>query len=54
MAQTGADWPSSRKFGCDVEMARDLLITARDLGLEAYGVSFHVGSQQRDPGQGGL
>jgi ornithine decarboxylase len=29
-------------------MARDLLIKARDLGLDPHGVSFHVGSQQRD------
>jgi len=42
----GADWPLSRKFGCEVEMARDLLIKAKELGLEPYGVSFHVGSQQ--------
>jgi ornithine decarboxylase len=51
MTGAGADWPLSRKFGCDVEMARDLLITARDLGLDPHGVSFHVGSQQRDPTQ---
>jgi len=42
----GADWPLSRKFGCEIDMARDLLIKARELGLEPYGVSFHVGSQQ--------
>jgi ornithine decarboxylase len=48
MMATGADWPSSRKFGCNVDMARDLLLRARDLGLVPYGVSFHVGSQQRD------
>ncbi|HYF10311.1 MAG TPA: type III PLP-dependent enzyme, partial [Candidatus Paceibacterota bacterium] len=42
----GADWPLSRKFGCEIGMARDLLIKARDLGLEPHGVSFHVGSQQ--------
>ncbi len=47
----GADWPLSRKFGCTPEMARDLLVRARELGLDAYGVSFHVGSQQTDPGQ---
>ena len=29
-------------------MAMDLLILARQLGLEPYGISFHVGSQQRD------
>ncbi len=43
-----ADWPLSRKFGCQNDMAMDLLILARDLGLNPYGVSFHVGSQQRD------
>ncbi|MBI3451709.1 MAG: type III PLP-dependent enzyme [Rhodospirillales bacterium] len=48
MTGEGADWPLSRKFGCDVDMARDLLIKARDLGLDPHGVSFHVGSQQRD------
>ena len=42
----GADWPLSRKFGCEVDMAKDLLVKARKLGLEPYGVSFHVGSQQ--------
>jgi ornithine decarboxylase len=45
-----ADWPLSRKFGCHTDMAIDLLILARELGLEPYGVSFHVGSQQRDIG----
>jgi ornithine decarboxylase len=47
----GADWPLSRKFGCAPEMAVDLLRKARDLGLDPYGVSFHVGSQQTDLGQ---
>lgn len=45
-----ADWPLSRKFGCESDMAMDLLILARDLGLDPYGVSFHVGSQQREIG----
>jgi ornithine decarboxylase len=45
-----ADWPLSRKFGCQTDMAMDLIVLARDLGLEPYGVSFHVGSQQRDIG----
>jgi ornithine decarboxylase len=45
-----ADWPLSRKFGCQTDIAMDLLMLARDLGLEPYGVSFHVGSQQRDIG----
>ncbi|WP_017938625.1 type III PLP-dependent enzyme [Zestomonas thermotolerans] len=43
-----ADWPLSRKFGCNPDMALDLLILAKQLGLVPYGVSFHVGSQQRD------
>ena len=44
----GAEWPLSRKFGCEPEMAVTLLRQARELGLEPYGVSFHVGSQQTD------
>jgi ornithine decarboxylase len=48
---TTADWPLSRKFGCHPDMAYDLLVAARDLGLVPYGISFHVGSQQRDIGQ---
>jgi len=47
----GADWPLSRKFGCTPEMAVQLLCRARDRGLDPYGVSFHVGSQQTDLGQ---
>ena len=45
----GADWPLSRKFGCDPDMAVDLLVEAGTLGLEPAGVSFHVGSQQKEP-----
>ncbi|WP_426217715.1 type III PLP-dependent enzyme [Pseudomonas sp. DWRC2-2] len=45
---TSADWPLSRKFGCNPDMALDLFILAKQLGLVPYGVSFHVGSQQRD------
>ena len=48
MTNEGADWPLSEKFGCDIEMARDLMIKARDMGLDPYGIAFHVGSQQRD------
>ena len=46
----GAEWPLSRKFGCMPAMAVDVLRRARALGLDAYGVSFHVGSQQTDLG----
>ncbi len=45
----GADWPLSRKFGCDVDMARELLLAAAQRDVVPHGVSFHVGSQQRDP-----
>ena len=44
----GAEWPLSRKFGCEPAMAVDVLEHALRLGLEPYGVSFHVGSQQRN------
>jgi ornithine decarboxylase len=42
----GAEWPLSRKFGCEPAMAKDVLLHAHRLGLQAYGISFHVGSQQ--------
>jgi ornithine decarboxylase len=45
----GAEWPLSRKFGCVPEMAPRVLELAHRLGLVAHGVSFHVGSQQRNP-----
>ncbi len=44
----GAEWPLSKKFGCAPEMAKDLLRKAQEWGLDAYGISFHVGSQQTD------
>lgn len=46
----GAEWPLSRKFGCVPGEAVDVLAQAQALGLAAYGVSFHVGSQQTDTG----
>jgi len=45
-----ADWPLSRKFGCQTDMALDLLVMAKRLSLHPVGVSFHVGSQQREIG----
>ncbi len=50
VANQGAAWPLSGKFGCSAEMAVDLMIKARDAGLAARGISFHVGSQQTEPG----
>lgn len=49
MEGKGADWPLSKKFGCEFDMARDLLLHSVILGLIPYGVSFHVGSQQMNP-----
>jgi len=42
----GADWPLSRKFGTTIDAARELMLRAGELGLDPYGLSFHVGSQQ--------
>lgn len=42
----GADWPLSRKFGTTVEHARALMVKAAGMGLDPFGLSFHVGSQQ--------
>ncbi len=46
-----ADWPLSRKFGGNPDMIYHLIIEAKRLGLVPYGLSFHVGSQQREIGQ---
>ncbi|HNX37235.1 MAG TPA: type III PLP-dependent enzyme [Candidatus Cloacimonadota bacterium] len=48
---TGADWPLSRKFGSHSDVIYYLILQAKELGLVPWGVSFHVGSQQRDIGQ---
>ncbi len=45
----GSDWPLSRKYGCSTSEAVGILRHAAALGLRVDGVSFHVGSQQRDP-----
>jgi ornithine decarboxylase len=42
-----ADWPLTRKFGCDREMAVRLMGRAVELGLAPVGFSFHVGSQTK-------
>jgi ornithine decarboxylase len=47
---SGSDWPLSRKYGCSTSEAVEVLRLAAGLGLDPAGVSFHVGSQQRDPG----
>jgi ornithine decarboxylase len=42
----GSTYPFGNKFGCDPEMATDLLRLAHQLGLVPSGVAFHAGSQQ--------
>ncbi len=45
----GSDWPLSRKYGCSTHESVEILVAAHELGLDAAGLCFHVGSQQRDP-----
>ena len=45
---SGAEWPLSRKFGCEPDYAADILELAHKRGLVPHGVSFHVGSQQHN------
>ena len=47
---SGAEWPLSRKFGCEPVYAADILEHAHKRGLIPHGVSFHVGSQQHNVG----
>ncbi len=47
----GADGPLSKKFGSHPDLIYQLILKAKKLGLDPYGLSFHVGSQQRDIGQ---
>ena len=42
----GAEWPLSKKFGCEYKVAEKLILIAKTRGLKPIGVSFHVGSQQ--------
>jgi len=45
----GSEWPLSKKFGVDTNLAAELLVQARDSGLNPEGISFHVGSQCTRP-----
>ncbi|MEK9684156.1 MAG: type III PLP-dependent enzyme [Rhodospirillaceae bacterium] len=47
----GADWPLSNKFGIAPDGVIDVLLFAKKMGLNPVGLSFHVGSQQRDLAQ---
>lgn len=44
-----ADWPLTRKFGCAPREALRLMDLGRYLGLDVAGISFHAGSQLREP-----
>jgi ornithine decarboxylase len=45
----GADWPLSGKFGAGAGEAREIVAAAVKLGADLAGVTFHVGSQCRNP-----
>lgn len=45
----GADWPLSGKFGAGPGEAREIVAVAAKLGADLAGVTFHVGSQCRNP-----
>lgn len=45
----GADWPLERKFGMSPDETLELMSYARSLGLQPYGLTFHVGSQNHLP-----
>jgi ornithine decarboxylase len=47
--ESAADWPLSRKFGCSRREALRLMDIGRYLGLDVAGISFHAGSQLREP-----
>ncbi|MBE0366069.1 ornithine decarboxylase [Pseudoalteromonas ulvae UL12] len=45
----GAHWGLCNKFGCSPAQSFELLVLAQSLNINPYGLSFHVGSQQKDP-----
>lgn len=45
----GSEWPLSRKFGVETDIAAKLLVQARAMGLRPEGIAFHVGSQCTEP-----
>jgi len=45
----GSDWPLSGKFGAGATDAREIVAAAARLGADLAGVTFHVGSQCRNP-----
>jgi ornithine decarboxylase len=45
----GSDWPLSGKFGAGAADTREIVALAAKLGADLAGVTFHVGSQCRNP-----
>ena len=45
----GSDWPLSGKFGAGASETREIITTAAKLGADLAGVTFHAGSQCRNP-----
>src|ERR1044071_8716089 len=45
----GSDWPLSGKFGAGAADARENIAAAAKLGADLAGITFHVGSQCRNP-----
>lgn len=49
VTDTEAEWPLSLKFGCSYHNVINILDYAKENGLNAVGLSFHIGSQTRHP-----
>jgi ornithine decarboxylase len=47
---TGSDWPLTRKFGAHPSRIVSIIAESAKRALVPFGISFHVGSQQRDIG----
>jgi ornithine decarboxylase len=45
----GSDWPLSGKFGAGAADAREIIAAAAKAGVDLAGITFHVGSQCRNP-----
>jgi ornithine decarboxylase len=45
----GSDWPLSGKFGAGTGETREIIQTAARIGADLAGVTFHAGSQCRNP-----
>lgn len=48
VSDLGSKWPLSQKFGAPPREVLELMQYALELGLQTYGLTFHVGSQSTD------